>query len=187
MKCPKCGYNSFEYHGSCKKCSADFADYKRTYAITPIVLPPEVRLEKAEQFQAFSSEDTASAEHAEAHNDMFAFDLPEETPPAQPVTVQNDDPFNFDYDLPDMSSPTEKVAEGVFADVNGTAAQAENPFAASAAPESSSSAGEFDLDSFSWNETPAATPPDTDKTAGAASVAVDDFDFFNDLTDAGKK
>lgn len=186
MKCPKCGYNSFEYYGKCRKCSADFTDYKKTYSICPIVLPPEVRGEQADQFRASSSTDFAPAENVETHNDMFAFDIPEDPPPSvSPVAVQDDDPFNFDYELPDADSPKGKAEEGVFADLTGTPPRADDPFAAPAAPTDSSNSGEFDLDSFSWDETPAATV--TDKGATAENTVTDDFDFFGDLTDAGKK
>jgi uncharacterized RDD family membrane protein YckC len=31
MKCPKCGYNSFEYLDRCKKCGSDLAEFKAKY------------------------------------------------------------------------------------------------------------------------------------------------------------
>ena len=31
MKCPKCGYNSFEHLNECKKCGQDLADHKAKF------------------------------------------------------------------------------------------------------------------------------------------------------------
>ncbi|RII28640.1 MAG: hypothetical protein CXR31_01810 [Geobacter sp.] len=38
MKCPKCGYNSFEFHDSCKKCNHDLTSFKETQGIRPVFL-----------------------------------------------------------------------------------------------------------------------------------------------------
>lgn len=187
MKCPKCGYNSFEYYGNCKKCAADLSGYKQTYGITAIVLPPEVREEMADRFRPPSSEDSQPAESVETHTDMFAFDLPDDVPTASPVAVQIDDPFNFDFDPPPkVNTQKPKVEERGFGDLFETTPSKDDPFAASATPSSSSSPGEFDLDSFSWDDTPAATA--TEKAASPGKDITDDFDsFFGDLTDSTKK
>ncbi len=42
MKCPKCGFNSFEYLDSCKKCGNDLAAFKMSLGIQPVVMPPGV-------------------------------------------------------------------------------------------------------------------------------------------------
>lgn len=39
MKCPKCGYNSFEYLDTCKKCSADLTSFKASNKIIPLIIP----------------------------------------------------------------------------------------------------------------------------------------------------
>ncbi|HEY6839535.1 MAG TPA: hypothetical protein VI389_12395 [Geobacteraceae bacterium] len=41
MKCPKCGYNSFEYLDSCRKCGTDLAAHKKSFRIRPLILPHE--------------------------------------------------------------------------------------------------------------------------------------------------
>jgi predicted nucleic acid-binding Zn-ribbon protein len=114
MKCPKCGYNSFEYHDVCKKCSADFIAYKQTYNITPIVLPPEARVEMTDEFRNASYEDEPSVENVETHDDMFSFAPTEEAAPSHPfhtspapsTDLQDSDPFNFDNDdQPDVAPP----------------------------------------------------------------------------------
>lgn len=191
MKCPKCGYNSFEYHGSCKKCAADLSAYKQTYNITPIVLPPEVRDKKAEEFRSALSAQEAPPESVETHDDMFSFDLPEDVAPSFASAVsQNDDPFNFDDDLPQASPQQPKSQDGGFADLLESTSQSDDdPFAASSstvpaakadAPQSST--GEFDLENFSWDDTPVAT------ATSSGQVSTDDFDsLFGDKDDSSKK
>ena len=39
MKCPKCGYNSFDYLDSCKKCGKDLVEFKQRYRIKSVLLP----------------------------------------------------------------------------------------------------------------------------------------------------
>jgi len=39
MKCPKCGYNSFEFLDNCKKCSIDLVAFKDSLGIRPVILP----------------------------------------------------------------------------------------------------------------------------------------------------
>lgn len=42
MKCPKCGFNSFEYLDSCKKCGNDLAAFKMSLGLQPVVMPPGI-------------------------------------------------------------------------------------------------------------------------------------------------
>ncbi len=37
MKCPKCGFNSFEFLDSCKKCGVSLASFKKSMGVNPIV------------------------------------------------------------------------------------------------------------------------------------------------------
>jgi hypothetical protein len=39
MKCPKCGYHSFEYLDTCKKCQANLNAFKTTHKIVPVIAP----------------------------------------------------------------------------------------------------------------------------------------------------
>ena len=243
MKCPKCGYNSFEYHDICKKCSADFSVYKETYSITPIVLSPEARVEKANEFRSAASANKQPVEKVETHDDMFAFALPEEPAPPTSSATQNDDPFNFgedlpevaqspassttqndelfkfdidtpevasaltspvtekepfgfDEDLPEVAPQQAKVENGGFFDpLESTSTDADDPFASNtldspappaeeAAPPSGSS--EYDLENFSWDDTPTAVI--TSEEQGGVQSSVDDFDsLFGDTSDSAKK
>jgi predicted nucleic acid-binding Zn-ribbon protein len=192
MKCPKCGFNSFEYYDSCKKCSSDLTGYKQTYSITSMVLPQEVKEERAAEFRSDESAVDQISDSAETHDDIFSFDLPDDSP-ATPVQG-NDDPFNFiTPPSPDVNQSTvSKSEDDAFADLLESTSQSdESPFAASqtATPraaaksaDSSSTPGEFDLESFSWDDTPSSTSA-SDSTEGA-----DDFDsLFGETKEDAKK
>ncbi|MBI5657278.1 MAG: hypothetical protein HZC44_10890 [Geobacter sp.] len=128
MKCPKCGYNSFEYLNTCRKCGIDLAGFKNTLGLRPVILPPAVSAQHATEIipagetpAPVEAAETASAEtfHWETPVDTeaaipqlpeispFALDLDEApTPPAAPV-----EPFAF-IDQPStdsLSVPTEST------------------------------------------------------------------------------
>jgi hypothetical protein len=111
MKCPKCGFNSFEYHDVCKKCSSDLTGYKQAHSILAIVLPKEAREALATSRQMADTAETDQATHVpETHADMFTFDLPEDeaaAPEAAPAADYN--PFNFDEQpaAPAHQAPTD--------------------------------------------------------------------------------
>ncbi len=193
MKCPKCGFNSFEYYGSCKKCSSDLTGYKQTYSITPMVLPLEAKEKLAAEFRSAENATSQISDTTEKHDDIFSFDLPDDSPSTP--SHHNDDPFNFDQPSPDVMQSSRSKSEGdVFADLlESTSQTEESPFAAvqtaaAAAPAAAKAAdvstvpGEFDLESFSWDDTPdAAAAPDS------AEVA-DDFDsLFGDTKEKTSK
>ncbi|MDD2540758.1 MAG: hypothetical protein PHH28_06905 [Desulfuromonadaceae bacterium] len=178
MKCPKCGYNSFEYYDICKMCSHDLTGYKQIHSITSMVLPLEAKEKLAAELRSDESVTEQSSVDVETHDDIFSFDLPEDSASATP-SHRIDDPFNFDELSPDTKqSSGAQSDEDIFADLLETTSQAEeSPIASvkSAAAHASAvspSPGEFDLESFSWDDDPtAATAADTHK-----SESVDDFD-----------
>lgn len=195
MKCPKCGFNSFEYYDNCKKCSSDLIGYKQTYSIASLVLPLEAKEKLAAEFQSAESATDQISDTAEKHDDIFSFDLPDDS--SSTPAHRNDDPFNFDEPSPDVSqSSSVKSEDGVFADLLESTSQTdESPFAAAqaevaAAPapaeakaaDSSSGPGEFDLENFSWDDTPAAA------AAPDSTEAADDFDsLFGDTKEKTQK
>lgn len=193
MKCPKCGYNSFEYHDSCKKCSADFSSYKLTYNIAPIVLPPEVREQKANEFRSASIVNERPVQAVETHDDMFSFDLSDDIVSSSSPAPHNDDPFSFDDDILEAKPSREKAEGGGFDDLlESTAQPDDSPFASSfaaSAPKSAAAAapaattlGEFDLENFSWDDSPVET------ATGSGKAADDDFDsLFGDTDENAKK
>ena len=233
MKCPKCGFNSFEYHDVCKKCSTDLMGHKLAHGVLPVVLPQEAREAMASSQRTAETDETGQAAQApETHADMFTFDLPEDETPAQDTPPSSDhNPFNFDEEpaapaaqaftgftfdeeeayetdapapgtpptanagpfafddeldvttlpsLDDLTFPGDrqsaqtKAEDDAFADLlestsrDGTATS----------PPPASSPGEFDLENFAWDATPAATEqPAPSSAPEAASGTPGEFDL----------
>jgi hypothetical protein len=200
MKCPKCGYNSFEFYDSCTKCSNDLTGFKDTYGLKSIVLPQEVRISMAESMMAETANQVADA--VETPNDMFSFDLPEDNTVSGGASTPNDDPFSFDDDpVPasggggefsfddDQQSNQDKAEKDTFADLLESTSQNDgDPFSAPpaapapvAAAPATDSTGEFDMTNFSWDE------PAPGSGAAAGQPAEDDFNsLFGDKDDAKK-
>ncbi len=42
MRCPKCGYNSFDHLDSCKKCGKDLVEFKRSFGIKSVLFPGQM-------------------------------------------------------------------------------------------------------------------------------------------------
>jgi predicted nucleic acid-binding Zn-ribbon protein len=179
MKCPKCGFNSFEYYDSCKKCSSDLTGYKQTYSITSMVLPQEAKEKLAAEFRSAESATDQIGDGEEAHDDIFSFDLPDDSPSAP--SQGNDNPFKFAAPPADVNpSGNSKSDDDVFADLLESTSQSEDsPFGATPAAspppaaksaDTKSSPGEFDLENFSWDDTPSAAD------APGSTEVTDDFD-----------
>lgn len=190
MKCPKCGFNSFEYYDNCKKCSGDLTGYKQTYSVTSIVLPHEAKERLAALSRFAESAPGQISDAAVTHDDIFSFDLSDDSPAA---AKGNDNPFGFDEPSPvRMQSSSSKSEVDVFADLlESTSLAEESPFGdswSSGAPSAAKSTavpaepGEFDLGNFSWDDTPSETKaPDT-------SEGSDDFDsLFGDTKEDTSK
>jgi len=190
MKCPKCGYNSFEIHDTCKKCANDLTGYKNTHGLRSVVLPLVARTDMAEKLMNQASQDI-HAVAADAPSDMFSFDIPV----SDPVTIGNsspqDDPFNFD-DQPaspsqgggefsfddDQKSAQARAEEEAFADLLETSPKA--PQAATLPVADTQNAGE-DLSNFSWDDTP-------DELSGSETKSTDDFNnLFGETDEDAKK
>ncbi len=80
MKCPKCGYNSFDYLDSCKKCHKDLTEHKARFNIQSILLsemPIEAVAAVEEELVAVTA--NISADHfaggSEEAADDFRFDF----------------------------------------------------------------------------------------------------------------
>lgn len=163
MKCPKCGYNSFEFLDTCKKCNTDLAGFKLNHGIRAIVAP----LSGAGGAVAAGAAVVAAAA-AMAHppldaaaDESFTWDPPASPSPAAPKP--GDDIFS-DLDLGFAESPRPAPAEESFSfDLEPTAAAAP-----AAAPPAETSFADFSFDEPT-GEVSAATPP-------AASAAESDAD-----------
>jgi len=42
MRCPKCGYNSFDHLDSCKKCGKDLVEFKQSFGIKSVLFPGQM-------------------------------------------------------------------------------------------------------------------------------------------------
>jgi len=197
MKCPKCGYNSFEYHDSCKKCSNDLTLYKATYGLKTIAFPLEVRTSLAEALVTEKGEVDQTPVVAETAVDMFSFDLPEDEAPApsdfaaaadpfhfgdEPATAQPQDFGDFSFDE-EQKSAQARAEEDAFASLLESASRDVETSDAASSPQTTPAgdAFEFDMESFSWDDTPAAA-------AETGTKPDDAFDkVFGDAEDAIKK
>jgi len=195
MKCPKCGYNSFEINDTCKKCAADLASYKEIHGLKSIVLPHETRMIMAEKLMAERVRDDQAAV-VDTPVDMFSFDIPEVESTADTGTFLQDDPFNFDDEPPaqtlgggefsfgkEQMSAQAKAEEDAFADL--LEATPQNKGGAPSAPKSAEANNQFEseLSNFSWDDDTSASAP-----GEAAKPAEDDFNsLFGDTDDTAKK
>jgi predicted nucleic acid-binding Zn-ribbon protein len=193
MKCPKCGFNSFEYYDICKKCAGDLTSHKQLYAITSIVLPMDAQEELAAEIKSAEASAVRNKDSIEIHDDIFSFDLPDE--PQSLPSQSIDDPFGFDVLPPDENRIVSTNSDDTFfADLlETTSIGSQSPFAdekmtiapASADPVESvfsSGSGEYDLENFSWDDA-------SSKTAVSEGASVtDDFDaLFGEAKDKSSK
>jgi len=161
MKCPKCGYNSFEVHGTCKKCANDLTSYKDIHGIKSIVLPHETRTIMAEKLMTDKVQDAPTA-LVDEPADMFSFDIPEGEATAEAASFIKDDPFEFGEepaspslggeDSPfgnEQMSAQAKAEEDAFSDLLESSSQTTRE--APSAPQSAGAGNQFGsgLDSFS--------------------------------------
>ena len=187
MKCPKCGYNSFEIHDACKKCANDLTSYKDIHGLKPIVLPHETRTAMAEKLMAERAQDVPVGV-ADAPADMFSFDIPEGDTTADSGSFLKDDPFNFGDDPAPTSlggdgfsfgkeqmSAQAKAEEDAFADLLESSSRT-----APSAPQPAEAG--MELGNFSWDDTPDPAPGED------AKPVKDDFNnLFGDTDDTVKK
>ena len=94
MKCPKCGYNSFDHLESCKKCDTNLTDHKEKFSLRGFFSPGQ---SAAPAPVADSAEDQAPEDDGSVD---FGFDFLEEedgaaeTPADENVSI--DQPFGAD-------------------------------------------------------------------------------------------
>lgn len=116
MKCPKCGFNSFEFLSNCKKCGSDLNSFKRNLGITPVVFTQENGAPPAKINPAMAPPVAASAQAApspaEDDADSFTWDTsPENEETAE--TSQGEDAFSgFELDFLKEESKPEAAETG---------------------------------------------------------------------------
>jgi hypothetical protein len=82
MKCPKCGFTSFDFLESCKKCGVDLQNHKSQFGLRSLLFPgfkstepaPSLLNEAGDDFAAAAGETTESAD--------FGFDFMSDDEPA---------------------------------------------------------------------------------------------------------
>lgn len=107
MKCPKCGYNSFESLASCKKCSTDLSEHKAKFGLRGFAAPEE-------QSQT-AVEDDLSAVAADQQAADFGFDFLEDEA-SQPSGQSREEGFSLDDDSLSLDQPFGVDAENIPAD-----------------------------------------------------------------------
>ncbi|AJE04585.1 hypothetical protein [Geobacter pickeringii] len=152
MKCPKCGYNSFEFLDTCKKCNHDLAGFKLNHGIRAIVAPLS---EAGGAVAAGAAVAVAAAAMAHPPLDATSADesLTGELPPSPPATPKPGDDIFPDLDLGFAESPKPAPAEEPFSFDLEPTAPAAPPAAAPAEP----SFADFSFDEPT-GEVSAATP-----------------------------
>ena len=119
MKCPKCGYHSFEHLDSCKKCSQGLSDHKEKYKLRGFVATVEAIPSTSPATVDEESIDTFDTTDNESVDFGFDFldeeeDQSGETPESVPLVsdkqeISLDQPFNVDSEaIPDDAPPQDK-------------------------------------------------------------------------------
>jgi hypothetical protein len=74
MKCPKCGYHSFDHPDSCKKCGQDLNDHKAKFNLRGFFSPDQ----PASQFLESAAADETAPAAVEDNGTDFGFDFLDE-------------------------------------------------------------------------------------------------------------
>lgn len=109
MKCPKCGFNSFETNDACPRCSHDLTSFKISNGLIPLVFPAGVRTTMAETLFPSLTTTATVGERGDLASDLFAFDLPAAQSGKETVLVGDEEVFSFDDPVP----PAEHAALAV--------------------------------------------------------------------------
>ena len=150
MKCPKCGYNSFEFNDNCPKCLNDLTGYKAAHGLKAMALPLTARTEMARSMTAEADADDHSAEDADISSDIFSFDFEEnEQGTDQEAGGPVRSPFIFGDETAD-STPQVKDKE----DFGGLLETTPQKGAATPTGKPAVVDNAFDLKNFSWDDTP---------------------------------
>lgn len=96
MRCPKCGYTSFDHLDSCKKCGKDLVEFKARYGIKSILFPGQGTPEDNISDAAYESE-TADAAVAAATGTATAAAVSEAATEPSPAGSTDSDDFGFDF------------------------------------------------------------------------------------------
>ncbi|SDZ99781.1 Uncharacterized membrane protein YckC, RDD family [Desulfuromusa kysingii] len=94
MRCPKCGYNSFDHLDSCKKCGKDLVEFKQSFGIKSVLFPGQMSVSGGAEEPEFDSVAADAAVTAATGTVTAA----ESAPSREPVVDGTDgDDFGFDF------------------------------------------------------------------------------------------
>ncbi len=92
MKCPKCGYHSFDYLTKCKKCNHDLGTFKTKFQFRSLIFPHRLNSPVAQPepgSQPSVSMAAATAATASASTDFGFNFMEEETSPAPEIQAES--------------------------------------------------------------------------------------------------
>jgi hypothetical protein len=171
MKCPKCGYNSFDYLDSCKKCNKDLTEHKARFNIQSVLLseiPVTESSTIAEEAVAAATASTGAAVDDFAGGgeaaEEFGFDF----------MGDSEEGENLAFDeLFEEEATEDDIEETLPApEAEPEAAPLDQEFSAA---EDSLELGESKIDDFSFDETEPNSP--IDDLAASSSDGPSDFGF----------
>lgn len=116
MKCPKCGYHSFDHLDSCKKCGQDMTDHKTKFNLHGFFHPGQATIQHEE---AAAADDLPPEIEAVSGDVDFGFDFlaeEEETSAEAPDAGSADFELKIDQDDLNIARPFEIDGESVPAD-----------------------------------------------------------------------
>lgn len=182
MRCPKCGYTSFESYDSCRKCSVDLVEFKQSHGLTPVILPPSLRADMASGLGLSQANSSISSDNAA---DSFTFDLPTTQQPAPAPAAEAASPFSFDDPPAAPLNAPASAPHDPFASLINTTTE---PQKTTGPADQQAPAQGFEMNSFSWDDTPAPGQPNDGTPAGTKKGDDDDFNsLFGDLDGSEKK
>jgi hypothetical protein len=111
MKCPKCGYNSFEFLDACKKCGAEFGSFKKTHRISPVILTSAAAAKEAPLELAVTAPPVIPDSSVESTGEEFSWETSGESAAAD----REESPYSgFDLGFEDSTDagPQDKAFSG---------------------------------------------------------------------------
>jgi len=190
MKCPKCGFNSFDFLENCKKCGVELQDHKSRFGLRSLIFPglpgkapatasaPSPEQPTAETSTSadstdfgfdFMNDEADGQQEPAADNGSDDFDFMSEE--SSDLAADEDEGFDFPADEPGSDDPTASLA-----------ADEDEAFALSEDDTEEPEAGDGDLDFDNWDD---EEQEEDKKPAGAQEEPSDPFDLRESA--AGKR
>lgn len=179
MKCPKCGYNSFEYLDQCKKCGHDLAVFKESNGIRSVLVPAVAKGDEVSVVGISGVQQDAGGAPAD---ETFSWDEPaDDTSIADVGATEKLDDFSFSEPAAGNEASLDDLLESsatLQRETNSGGGGQTKP-AANSVENFASSAGEFEMADFFGDQPEQQTETAPPQAAKPAQELVDgDFDFL---------